>query len=55
MKKYITKKELSIIMSLSTPKIDKDMKKGLPFHKFGRSVRFIEDEVMAWYKSLEKE
>ena len=53
MKKYITKKELSTITSLSTQKLDKDMKKGLPFHKFGKSVRFIEEEVIEWYKESE--
>jgi excisionase family DNA binding protein len=46
----LTKKELAAKMKLSIPTIDRLMKKGMPFFKIGKSVRFEEEEVLKWLK-----
>jgi excisionase family DNA binding protein len=45
-----TKKEISIILNISVPTIDRLMKKGLPFIKIGKSVRFEDEKVLEWIK-----
>lgn len=46
----LTIKELAIKLKLSISKIEKDMVKGLPHHKLGKSIRFDLDKVLEWYK-----
>lgn len=48
--KMLTKKELAAKLKLSIPTIDRLMKKGMPFFKIGKSVRFEEEEVLKWLK-----
>jgi len=43
-----TKKEIAETLKLSIPTIDRLMKKGMPYYKIGRSVRFKEEEVLEW-------
>ena len=44
--KYMDKKELSAYMKQSVTTIDRMMKEQkLPYYKFGKSVRFVKDEI----------
>ena len=44
----ITKKDLSRRIGMSISFINKYIPHGLPHKKFGRSIRFRLDEVIAW-------
>ena len=47
--KYMDKKELSAYMKQSVTTIDRKMKEQkLPYYKFGKSVRFVKDEIDLW-------
>ena len=46
----ITKKQLAEKMQVTPVTINNLMKQGLPFYKFGRSVRYDWDEVLKWTK-----
>jgi excisionase family DNA binding protein len=52
--KMLTKKELAAKLKLSIPTIDRLMKKGMPFFKIGKSVRFDEEIVNEWLKKYQK-
>ena len=45
-----TKKEIAEYFSVSVTTIDNRMKKGLPYIKIGKSVRFDIEEVINWFK-----
>ncbi len=45
---YINKKQLSAYIGMSVGFINDWLSKGLPYHKFGRSVRFRLSEVQTW-------
>jgi len=47
---FINKKELAEKLSISVITIDRQRKKGLPFHKLGGKIVFIYDEVAEWIK-----
>ena len=44
------KKDVADMLGCSVRKVEEDMKKGLPFHKVGKLVRFKKDEVLKYYK-----
>jgi excisionase family DNA binding protein len=50
----INKQELADILNLSVSMINKLMKKGLPYIKIGKSVRFDEKSVLNWIKERGK-
>jgi excisionase family DNA binding protein len=47
-KEYITLNELANIFKISRATIDRWRKEGMPAHKVGRGVRFIESDVRQW-------
>lgn len=47
-KEYITLVELSKMLKISRATIDRWRKEGMPSHKIGNGVRFIEEDVHAW-------
>ena len=49
-KKLLTKKELAEYFGVSIATVDRDMKKGLPYLKMSKFVRFYLDEVLEFYK-----
>jgi excisionase family DNA binding protein len=51
---FITTKELAEKLSVAEITIYKWREKGLPSHKFGRSVRFIYEDVVNWLSSQNK-
>jgi len=54
---YITLVELSKMLKISRATIDRWRKEGMPSHKIGNGVRFIEDDALTWiaeYKSHKK-
>jgi len=48
---FINKRQLSDLLKISVVTIDRQRKKGLPFHKLGGKVVFIYDEVAEWIKN----
>lgn len=46
---YLSKKEVAALLGCSVRKIEEDMKKGLPYYKVGRLVKFIKEEVLEYY------
>ncbi len=53
-KSLLTKKELSEMLKVSEATIDRWRKKGMPYIKTGKLVRFRIDLVMDWFKESEK-
>lgn len=51
----LTKKQLAEELQIGINTIDRNMKKGLPYRKLGKSVRFELDKVLDWYENDEKE
>lgn len=50
-KKYVTINELMAILKVkSRSTINNWRKEGMPYEKFGKLVRFDENEVMRWLK-----
>ena len=47
----ITKKEVAELLSVSIPTVDRYMKKGLPYNKIGKTVRFETQNVLDWARS----
>jgi len=45
----LTKKELAKTLNISVSKIDYDIKRGLPFVKLGKSIRFQLEQVKKYY------
>jgi len=45
---FINKKELAERLSISIITLDRQRKKGLPFHKLGGRIVFVYDEVAEW-------
>ena len=57
MKEYITLTDLSNMLKISRATIDRWRKEGMPSHKIGNGVRFIEADVHIWiaeHKSNQK-
>ena len=48
--KMLTRKELSIILSVSERTVDRYVKMGMPCIKVSKAVRFELNEVMKWLK-----
>ena len=48
---FINKRQLSELLKISVVTIDRQRKKGLPFHKLGGKIVFIYDEVAEWIKN----
>ena len=48
---FINKRQLSDLLGISVVTIDRQRKKGLPFHKLGGKIVFIYDEVAEWIKN----
>ena len=48
---FINNRQLSDLLKISVVTIDRQRKKGLPFHKLGGKVVFIYDEVAEWIKN----
>ena len=48
---FINKRQLSDLLKISVVTIDRQRKKGLPFHKLGGKIVFIYDEVAEWIKN----
>lgn len=55
LKRLYTTKELSEMLSIHENTIFKMRKKGLPYKKIGRSVRFNYDDVIEWLENKNKE
>ncbi|MGE5389793.1 MAG: helix-turn-helix transcriptional regulator [Deltaproteobacteria bacterium] len=56
-KEYITLADLANMFKISRATIDRWRKEGMPSHKIGNGVRFIEADVHAWiaeHKSEQK-
>jgi predicted DNA-binding transcriptional regulator AlpA len=51
MKKLLTEKELQEKLSLSRSTLVRLRKKGLPYKKIDRSIRYDEKEVMQWIET----
>lgn len=49
MEKLLTKIELAEKLNISVSKINNDIKKGLPYIKLGKSVRFELEKVRKYY------
>ena len=47
----ITKKDVAEFLSVSIPTVDRYMKKGLPYIKIGKTVRFEIQNVIDWARS----
>jgi excisionase family DNA binding protein len=47
-REYITKAELAEILKISRATIDRWRKEGIPSHKIGKGVRFIEVDIHDW-------
>lgn len=50
----LSKKQLAEELNISVPTVDRNMKRGMPFMKLGKSVRFDLEAVVKWY-NLEDE
>ena len=48
--KMLTRKELSVILSVSERTVDRYVKMGMPCIKVSKAVRFELNEVMKWLK-----
>jgi len=53
-KKYLTERELANMLSIATSTLanQRSLHKGIPYVKFGRSVRYDENDVVAYMESL---
>lgn len=51
MQEYITLAELCRILKISRATVDRWRKEGMPYHKIGNGVRFIEIEALEWIKA----
>lgn len=47
----LTKNQLAKELNISESKIDYDMRRGLPYKKRGKSIRFIYVDVIDYYRS----
>ena len=45
---FVNKKEIAKKLNISVITIDRLRKKGLPSHKLGSKIVFVEDEVNKW-------
>lgn len=54
MKELITTKELSSLLKVTRQTIGNWRREGMPFMKFGTTVRFDYDEVIEWLKERGK-
>ena len=54
MEGMLTRKDLSKKLNLSERTIDRYRKKGLPFFEFEGAIRFDEQQVKDWLKSINK-
>jgi excisionase family DNA binding protein len=53
-KTYKTKAEIADALSVSVPTVDRLMRRGLPYIKFGSTVRFDPDAVASWIESRQQ-
>lgn len=44
----VTKKEICEIYAISLPTVNRMMKRGMPYYKVGKLVRFYPEEVKEW-------
>lgn len=51
----LTKKEIAKFLKVSEPTIDRWRKKGMPFIKTGKLVRFNREEVLKWFEKNNSE
>jgi excisionase family DNA binding protein len=49
--RYLTKKELGAYLKVSRTIIEKCMREGMPYNRFGRRVLFRQDLVDAWLEA----
>ena len=47
--KLLTKKDIMKLLGVSLSKVNKDLKRGLPYYKLGSVVRFKQKEVEEFY------
>lgn len=50
----LTRKELAERMRVTTRTVDRQVKNGMPYIKFGGSIRFDLDAVMKWLEEQSK-
>lgn len=51
---YVTKRTLAATLAVGVRTIERHMTTGLPFHRFGGSVRFLLSEVENYFDAQER-